>query len=66
MHQSQHQYLGVAEVSKICIWNKMETKIEFPVLWKIDILMPDFHISGNTGGRDFMCDNGFTKMNIDN
>ena len=41
-------------------------KQSFPVLWKSCVFIPDFHISGNTGGRDFMCDNGFTKMNIDN
>ena len=41
-------------------------KQSFPVLWKFDVFMPDFHISGNTEGKDFMCNNGFTKMNIDN
>ena len=41
-------------------------KQSFPVLWKFYVFVPDFHISGNTGGRDFMCDNDFTKMNIDN
>ena len=33
---------------------------KFPVLWKFDVLMPDFHISGNTGERGILCDNHFT------
>ena len=35
-------------------------KYSFPVLWKFDVFMPDFHISGNTGERENLCDNTFT------
>ena len=35
-------------------------KKSFPVLWKFDVFMPDFHISGNTGERGNLCDNAFT------
>ena len=39
---------------------------KIPLLWKIKIFKPNFHNSGNTGERDFICDNGFIQRNIDN
>lgn len=41
----------------------MENKIEFLVLWKTDVFMPDFHISGNMGGRGNLCNNTFVDEN---
>ena len=39
---------------------------KIPLLWKIKIFKPNIHNSGNTGVRDFMCNNGFMQRNIDN
>ena len=35
-------------------------KQSFPVLWKFDVFMPDFHNSRNTGERRNLCDNAYT------
>lgn len=43
---------------------EIKEKRLFPVLWKSDVFMPDFHISGNTGGRVDLCDNAFSKRTL--